>query len=91
MSGWLSATFGSLNVRHFRVLWTGSLLAFIAFFMSTIVQGIVAYDLTGKNGSVGFVVFAQGIAQMVLGPFGGALADRLSKRVVILACQSTLR
>ncbi|MEX1103975.1 MAG: MFS transporter [Dehalococcoidia bacterium] len=90
MGPWLEATFNALRERNFRVLWTGSFLAFLAFFMSTVVQAVVAYDLTGNNRSVGFVVFAQGIAQLVLGPFGGAMADRFPKRLVILVCQSVI-
>ncbi|MEZ4479865.1 MAG: MFS transporter [Dehalococcoidia bacterium] len=83
----LSGTFAALENPDFRVLWAGTFLAFIAFFMSTAVQGIVAFNLSGSNSAVGFVVFAQGLAQLVLGPFGGALADRISKRLVIMACQ----
>jgi MFS family permease len=58
--------------------------------MSTVVQAIVAYELTENNRSVGFVVFAQGIAQLLLGPFGGAMADRFPKRLVILSCQAVI-
>ena len=90
MGQWLEATFNAFRERNFRVLWTGSFLAFLAFFMSTVVQAVVAYDLTGNNRSVGFVVFAQGVAQLVLGPFGGAMADRFPKRLVILICQSVI-
>lgn len=88
--GRFSATFAAFQSRDFTVLWFGTLFAFIAFFMSTVVQGIVAFDLSGNNRAVGFVVFAQGIAQLALGPFGGALADRLSKKLVILVCQSVI-
>ena len=83
----LSGTFAALENPDFRVLWAGTFFAFIAFFMSTAVQGIVAFDLSGSNSAVGFVVFAQGLAQLFLGPFGGALADRLPKRLVIMTCQ----
>lgn len=74
-------------MRHFRVLWVGTLLAFLAFFMSTVVQSVVAFRLTQSNTAVGFVVFAQGAAMFVLGPLGGAMADRLPKRRVIASCQ----
>lgn len=87
MGSWFHNTFAALSERNFRVLWIGSLLAFIAFFMSTVVQSVVAFDLSDNNRAVGFVVFAQGIAQLALGPIGGALADRLSKKAVILTCQ----
>lgn len=90
MSAWATSTFAALNNRQFRTLWLGSALAFVAFFMSTVVQAVVAFDLSGNNGAVGFVVFAQGIAQLFLGPLGGALADRLSKKLVILVCQLTI-
>ncbi|MFP6623050.1 MAG: MFS transporter, partial [Myxococcota bacterium] len=63
------------------------MFAFLAFFMSTVVQSVVAFRLTGSNSAVGFVVFAQGIAMFLLGPLGGAMADRLPKRRVIASCQ----
>ena len=58
--------------------------------MSTAVQSVVAFDLAGSNRAVGFVILAQGISQLALGPFGGALADRVSKRLVIFVCQAVI-
>ena len=80
-------TFAALAVRPFRVLWIGTLFAFVGFFMSTVVQSVVAFDLTGRNSAVGLVVFAQGLMMFTLGPLGGAFADRLPKRRVIAICQ----
>lgn len=68
-------------------MWAGSFFSFVAFFMSTVVQAVLAFQLTGSNSAVGFVVFGQGIAQLMLGPFGGAMADRVSKKRLILFCQ----
>jgi len=50
--------------------------------MSTVVQAIVAFDLTGKNSAVGIVLLGNGISSAILGPFGGAIAGRLSKKLV---------
>jgi MFS family permease len=83
----LGGTFAAFKSRDFRILWSGAFLAFIAFFMSLPVQAVVAFELSGKNSGVGWVVAGQGIAQLVLGPFGGAMADRMSKKLVILSCQ----
>jgi MFS family permease len=80
-------TFAALRVREFRILWIGTWLSFVAFFMSTIVQSVVAFELEGVNTAVGWVVFAQGIAMLILSPIGGALADRLPKRRVIATGQ----
>src|SRR3990172_2046008 len=87
MLRFLRTTFAALALRNFAVLWAGSFLAFTAFFMSTVGQAIVAFDLTGKNGAVGIVMLGQGLAMAILGPFGGAIADRVSKRFVTAACQ----
>jgi MFS family permease len=84
---WLRATFAALQIRDYRILWIGTLLSFLAFFMSTIVQSVVAFELTQTNRAVGFVVAGQGIAMVLFGPIGGAYADRLPKKVVIATGQ----
>jgi MFS family permease len=84
----LADTFAALAIGPFRLLWVGTLLAFIAFFMSTVVQSVVAFELTGRNDAVGAVVFAQGLTMALLGPIGGAYADRLPKRRVIALGQA---
>jgi len=58
--------------------------------MMSVVQGVVAYDLTGKNGSVGAVALGMGIATLLLAPFAGVLADRVSKRLLLLIGQTTI-
>jgi MFS family permease len=86
----LRDVFAALSIRHFAVLWAGSLTSFTAFFMSTVVQSIVAFELTGRNSAVGVVLLGQGISSLLLGPLGGAYADRVSKKAVSLACQSVI-
>lgn len=88
MNAIFGRTFQALENRHFRTMWIGSFFSFVAFFMSTVVQAVLAFQLTGSNSAVGLVVFGQGVAQLLLGPFGGALADRVSKKKLILFCQS---
>jgi predicted MFS family arabinose efflux permease len=83
-------SFAALAIRNYAILWVGSLGSFTAFFMSTVVQSIVAFELTGKNSAVGVVLLGQGLASAVLGPFGGAVADRISKRLINAVCQSVI-
>lgn len=87
MRRWLETTFAALVLGPFRRLWAGTLLAFLGFFMSTVVQSVVAFDLAGTNRAVGWVVFAQGLAMLALGPLGGALADRWPKKWVVVGGQ----
>jgi MFS family permease len=86
---WAGQTFASLAVRPYRILWLSTAASFFAFFMSTIVNSVVAFRLTGENRAVGAVIFAQGISMFALGPLGGAAADRWPKRRVIAIGQST--
>lgn len=55
----------------------------LGFGMMQVVQGVLAFDLTGKNSSVGFVTMAAGIPMVLLGPLGGAFSDRFSKRMLL--------
>src|SRR5690242_4993198 len=86
-AGWVAKTFDAFRSPTYRVLWTVTVLAFIAFNTSMTAQIVIAFDLTGRNGAVGSVVFGQGLAMLLLNPFGGAIADRFSKRFLILLSQ----
>ncbi len=89
-TSWVSATFDALRVRDYRVLWIGTVVSFLAFQMSSTAQSVVAFDLTRNNHAVGFVAFGQGISMLALTPFGGAVADRVSKRLLLLVAQATI-
>lgn len=89
-SNWASVTFKSLRYRDYRVLWTGTTIAFLAFMMSSVVQSLVAYDLTGKNGAVGLVAVGMGLSTILVSPFGGVIADRVSKRRLLLIGQTAI-
>jgi MFS family permease len=81
-------TFAAFGVRDFRVLWAGTWASYIPFFMANVVNGVVAYNLAHTNRAVGTVVFAQGVAMLLLAPLGGAGADRWPKRRVLALTQS---
>ena len=85
---WLQQTFAALVSRDFQILWLGTLISFLAFFTSTVVNSVVAFELSGTNRAVGLVIFAQGVAMFLFGPIGGAFADRLPKRRVIAVGQA---
>ena len=80
-------SFGALSIPNYRNLFVGTLASFTAFFISTVVQGVVAFELAGSNTAVGSVIFGQGVGMFMSGPLGGAYADRLPKRRVIAVCQ----
>ena len=55
--------------------------------MQVIARGYLAFDLTGKNSALGGVMLAFGVPQLLLGLWGGVLADRLPKRNLLIVCQ----
>ena len=91
MSSWRRTTFAALyENRPYRILWAGQLLAVLAFFMSFVAQSVVAFDLEGNNSAVGIVQFGVGIAMLTASPFGGVIADRFSKRRLVMLGQSII-
>jgi MFS family permease len=90
IDAWFARTFKSLEYREYRVLWIGTSLAFLAFMMSAVVQAVVAFELTGRNGAVGFVSLGMGIATILVSPFGGVVADRFPKRRLLFVGQTLI-
>lgn len=69
---------------QFRLLFIGNVVVMLGFGMMQVLQGVLAFDLTGKNSSVGFVAMGMGLPMLLLGPLGGALSDRMSKRMLLM-------
>lgn len=90
MRSWSRRTFSALDIREYRVLWIGTTASMLAFTMSMPVQSVVAFDIAGTNSAVGVVSLGSGAAMLFLGPFGGVLADRLSKRAILLVAQGAI-
>lgn len=75
-------------VPQFRWLFAGNAATMMGFGMMQVANGYLAFDLTQKNSAVGFVAMAMGLPMLFLGPLGGALSDRMSKRMLLLFGQS---
>ncbi|MFN0096106.1 MAG: MFS transporter [Dehalococcoidia bacterium] len=83
-------TFFSLEEPQFRLMWFGTLFSFLGMQMQVIARGYLAYDLTGKNTALGGVMLAFGVPQLLLGLWGGVVADRLPKRTVLWVSQTVV-
>ncbi|HSL57272.1 MAG TPA: MFS transporter [Acidimicrobiales bacterium] len=84
------STFAALAIAPYRLLWAGGVFSFLAVQMQIIARGWLAYDLTGSNAGLGAVYLGFGVPMLLLTPWGGVVADRMSKRQVILASQLLL-
>ncbi|HML99577.1 MAG TPA: MFS transporter [Tepidiformaceae bacterium] len=90
LAGWFRRTFYALENSQFRLLWIGTLFSFLGMQMQVVARGYLAYDLTGKNSALGAVMLAFGVPQLLLGLWGGVLADRLPKRNLLFVCQGII-
>jgi len=83
LTTWFRTTFEALWVPEYRILWAGSLFATLGFMMSFTVQAVVAFEIGGSNSAVGMVQLGLGASMLILGPMGGVIADRVSKRPLV--------
>ncbi len=79
----------ALAHRSFRRVFYGSFLSNIGTWMQNVVLGALAYDLTGSPTFVGIVVFAQLGPFLLLSIVGGALADTLDRRRLLITVAVT--
>ena len=87
---WAGSTFAGFGYPGYRALWLNTMFATLGVVMCITTLLVTMADLTGSNSGVGSVTFAFGVPMLVLGPFSGVLADRLSKRLILLACQVSI-
>ncbi len=80
----------ALRYPAYRRYWLGSLASVAGFQMLMFGQGWLAYDLTNSASFLGLVWIASAVSAILLNLFGGVLADRLDKRLMIIITQSTI-
>ena len=85
-----SAVFSSLRLQDYRRLWWAGTFSFMAVQMQFLLRGVLAWDLTEREGALGLVYLGFGLSMLIATPLGGVAADRLPKRRVMLAAQIVL-
>ena len=80
----------ALGHRDFRLFWTGALVSNIGTWVQSATVPYVVYQLTGSKSLIGVTAFLTFFPVVLMGPLGGSLADRFSRRRVLLWTQSAL-
>ena len=73
-----------LRERNFVLFWGGQSVSMIGNGVYQVGLAWSVYQLTGSTADMGIVLAANAVPQVVLVLFGGALADRFSRRRVVL-------
>jgi MFS family permease len=81
-------TFASLAIRNYRLYFIGQGISQVGSWMQSIAQGLLVLELTGSGTALGFVIALQCLPVLLLGPWGGVMADRYSKRQILYLTQS---
>ncbi|MGE0601943.1 MAG: MFS transporter [Dehalococcoidia bacterium] len=80
--------FSSLAIFNYRVYFLGQLVSLIGTWMQTTAQAWLVLKLTGSPLALGTVTTLQFLPITVFTLFGGAFADRVPKRRVLIITQS---
>lgn len=78
---------GALRHRNFRLFWFGQLISLVGTWMQSIAQAWLVLLLTGDPFWLGIVAAVQFLPVLVLGLFGGIVADLLPKRRTLVGTQ----
>ncbi len=83
-------TFAALQHRNYNLWFRGQLVSLMGTWMQQTAQGYLVYELTRSPVYLGYVGFAAGVPAWLFTLYGGVIADRISKRKLLLATQTTM-
>jgi len=90
MSDSVAPTHGAvaaLGVRDFRIFWVAALVSNTGSWMQNAAIPFVIFQIAGQNRAVGVTGFWQYMPVMAMGIVGGSLADRFSRRRMLIGAQ----
>ncbi len=83
-------TFASLRNPNYRKYFSGQAISLIGTWMQSVAQSWLVLQLTGSGTDLGLAVALQTLPVLLLGPYGGVVADRLDKRKLMIGLQSMM-
>ena len=73
------------SYRKFIVVWIGQLVSTIGSGLTAFALGVYAFNLTHTASSFALVTLFSFLPSIMLRPFGGVLADRFDRRLMMIA------
>jgi MFS family permease len=83
-------TFAALSVPNYRRYYGGQSISMIGTWMQMTAQAWLVLSLTHSSTWLGVVVALQTLPVLILGPYGGVIADRVDKRKLMIVLQSAM-
>jgi MFS family permease len=83
-------TFAALSVPNYRLYYGGQSISLIGTWMQMTAQAWLVLTITHSSTALGAVIALQTLPVLLLGPYGGVIADRVDKRRLMIALQSAM-
>jgi MFS family permease len=83
-------TFASLKYPNYRLWFIGQLVSLVGTWTQTAAQGYLIYQLTKSPAYLGYVSFAGGLPTWIFTLYAGAIADRVSRRTLMVITQASM-
>ena len=81
-------TFRSLHSHNYRLYFSGQIVSVSGTWMQSVALGWLVLKITGSGTWLGLVIAVQFLPMLLLGPFGGVVADRIDKRRFLFVTQA---
>ena len=85
-----SQTFAAFRHRNYRLWFAGQLISLVGTWMQGTAQGYLVYSLTGSAAYLGYVGFVSGLPNFMFMLYGGFIADRVSRRAMMMITQAVM-
>ncbi len=83
-------TFNALKHRNYRLWFIGQVISLFGTWMQMTAMGYFVYELTHSAAYLGYVGFAAGIPTWIFMLWGGVIADRISRRTLLIITQTAM-
>ena len=90
MTAAVRRSFASLTVPNYRLYFSGMLASLAGSWMQIVAELWLILTLTGSGVAVGLATALQFTGLLLLGAWGGALADRFDKRRLLMVTQAAM-
>jgi hypothetical protein len=80
--------FPALQYRDFRIIWIGMFFASATMMFQFYAQGWFLIGLTSSVAMLGVAGLSRGAGMLIFSMYGGALADRMDRRTLLITTQS---
>lgn len=86
----IGQTFASLKYRNYRLWFLGQTISLFGSWMQMTALGFLVFQLTNSPAYLGYTSFASGIPAWIFTLYAGVVADRISRRSLMVITQSCM-